>query len=131
MTDEERVVLQSAADARLTMGELSRLQWAPDARPGFVRLLAGPCPFLRDENRCVVHDVRPYNCRRFGCLRPDVEAEPLQMAPLSTVALFGDVGCSNLRERLVRSRIARKIYGLLQRKGQRWARLHGWREEMG
>lgn len=128
MTQAEAKVLQQWADARWTLRQLSTLQWRPHAtHPRFVELAAAPCPFLEGRNRCAVHDIRPYNCRRFGCLRPDPSSEPLQMAPLSPVLQYGSIGCSNLRERLVNSRVARRIYALLQRRGMRWALKHGWR----
>jgi len=34
-----------------------------------------------DHTACSVYDVRPLNCRRFGCWRPDVDAEPFESAP--------------------------------------------------
>jgi Fe-S-cluster containining protein len=127
MTFEEQQVVMRYAEQHLTIGQLNRVTFSHHRDPRFVELNAGPCPFLEGRNQCLVHPVRPYNCRRFGCLRPDVEAEPLVMAPLSRFLKFGSIGCSNLRERLVQSRIARRAYALLQRKGQRWALAHGWR----
>jgi len=111
------------------MSDLSRIKFYQHS-PDFQAMRAAPCPMLREKNRCLVYDVRPYNCRRFGCLRPDPETEVYRPAPISTVAKFGNVGCANLRERLVQSRIARNIYGLLQRRAQTWARAHGWTEGM-
>lgn len=128
MTPPEANLLVAWAEKHWTMRELGRLRFTP-MRQGFVSMSAGPCPFLSGLNICTVHPIRPFHCRRFGCLRPDVKAEPLQMAPLSPFVMFGTIGCSNLRERLVQSRVARRIYGLLERKAQRWARDHGWTEE--
>lgn len=127
MTTAEARLLQAWADRHWTMRQLGTLQWTPHpSDPKFVNLTAAPCPFLEGQNRCTVHDIRPYNCRRFGCLRPDPRSEPLVMAPLSPILHYGTVGCSNLRERLMQSRVARRIYALLQRKGMRWALKHGW-----
>lgn len=128
MTVQEQTAVMDYAYKTLTIGQLNQVNFSINPRPGFVDLHAGPCPFLSGQNVCLVHSVRPYNCRRFGCLRPDVQAEPLQMAPLSAFVKYGTIGCSNLRMRLVQSRVARRIYVLLQRKGQRWARTHGWKE---
>lgn len=128
MTTDEARVLYAAAERRLTIAQLNRVQFSA-RQPGFVAMDAGPCPMLDGEQTCQVYDVRPYTCRRFGCLRPDVQAEPLQMAPVAPGLLFGSVGCSNLRERLVQSRVARRLYHTMQRKAQRWARKHGWVEQ--
>lgn len=84
-----------------------------DAGEGFVALKAQPCP-LYVFNRCLVYDVRPYNCRRFGCLRPDVKAEPF------------DVSGANLMDRVKTSRVARRMAVQMQRKAQRWGRKMGW-----
>lgn len=127
MTQAEAALLQQWADQHWTLKQLGTLKWDPHPdNPRFVQLQAGPCPFLAGKAECTVHDIRPYNCRRFGCLRPDPASEPLKMAPLSPVLLYGTIGCSNLRERLMQSRVARRIYALLQRKGMRWALQHGW-----
>jgi Fe-S-cluster containining protein len=120
---EQRAVMQYA-EKHFTIGKLNTIEFRY-ARQGFVELTAGPCPFL-EGNDCTIHEVRPYTCRRFGCLRPDVKAEPLVMAPISHFVKYGTIGCSNLRERLLQSRIARRTYDLLQRKGMRWALSHGW-----
>ncbi len=84
-----------------------------DAGGGFVALQAKPCP-LHIFNRCLVYAVRPYNCRRFGCLRPDVQAEPFEM----------DGG--NLMARVRVSRVARRMAERMQRKAQVWGRKMGW-----
>ncbi len=80
---------------------------------GFVALKAQPCPFYADH-RCTVYEVRPYNCRRFGCMRPDVHAEPF------------DVEGSNLRDRVQTSRVAWRLAKKMQRQAQPWARKMGW-----
>lgn len=127
MTHQEAEVLQARADATLTLGELQRIQWHPHENPQFTQLVAKPCPFLREKNVCLMHEVRPFNCRRFGCLRPDPVREPYETAPLSPYLQYGTVGCSNLRERLVHSKPARRIYAKLQQRGYRWAYAHGWK----
>ncbi len=126
MTHEEQLVVQQAAERVLPIAQLVRMAWTPVAQ-GFVMLRGQPCPLYADHT-CLIHDERPYACRRFACLRPDVESEPLRMMPLSPVLLYGQIGCSNLRDRLLHSRVARRLYARIQRKAQRWARRHGWRE---
>lgn len=86
----------------------------------FVGLKARPCPFYIFHT-CQVYEVRPYNCRRFGCLRPNPKQEPFDLAPDGT--------CRNLLDRVKTSRIARRLAVTLQRRAQRWARQHGWTEE--
>jgi Fe-S-cluster containining protein len=128
MTEQEQKVLMGSAERALTIGQLNKIHWQPD-QPGFVALLAGPCPlheFVNGVSTCLVHSVRPYNCRRFACLRPDPKKEPLQIAPLAPVLQYGNVGCSNLRQRLLQSRVARRTFELIQRKARRWADKHGW-----
>lgn len=126
MTRQEAAAVMAYAQQHLTIGQLNRIEWDGHHEEGFVALKAKPCPFLEGTNTCMVHEARPYNCRRFGCLRPDPAREPLQMAEHSPVLQYGTVGCTNLRERLVQSRSARRQYERLQRKGQRWAVAHGW-----
>lgn len=126
VSSQEADLLQGWADQHFTIGELGRLRWAPD-RPGFVRLKAGPCPFLSEKGQCRVYEVRPYNCRRFACLRVDPKTEALHLIPNSPY--FKDqTGCFNTRERVLGSRAARRLYERIQRHAQRWARAHGWTE---
>lgn len=130
MTEQERVALYELAEKRLTVGELSVMRWRPGADPGFVELQTGPCPLFKKVDgvpTCTVHEARPYNCRRFGCMRPDPRNEPFQSAPHSPVLQYGNVGCSNLRLRLVQSPKVRKQYDRLQKKGRTWAVNHGWK----
>lgn len=84
---------------------------------GFISLKAGPCP-LYDKNTCLVYDVRPYNCRRFACMRPDPATEPWAFTPT------GD--CANLWDRIRTSRVARRLGTLIQRRAQKWAAANGW-----
>ena len=80
---------------------------------GFVDLLAEPCPYL-DGNTCSVYDVRPYNCRRWGCFREP--GEPLtDMAPVP--------------QRVLDSPDLQRQYARMQAEGHDWARAHGWRDE--
>lgn len=95
--------------------------------PGFVALLARPCPLLATDQAglavCTVHDVRPYNCRRFACGRVDVKTEPFEATPDTW-------GCRNLADRIAQSRPFRRFYARLQRRAQRWAVAHGWRHDV-
>lgn len=107
------------------------LQWYhhPDRR--FVYLRGRPCPLLHmdgDVATCTVHPVRPYNCRRFGCYRPDPASEPYESEPLDLE--HGRLGCANLSDRLAQSRAVRRDYALRQRKASRWALQHGWTQDM-
>lgn len=128
MTEQEQHAVMAYAQQHLPLRILNKIEFRY-AAPGFVELTAGPCPFLEGKADCSVHPVRPYVCRRFGCLRPDVIAEPLVMAPLSSFVKYGTIGCSNLRERLLQSRVARRTYALLQRRGMQWALSHGWKQD--
>lgn len=112
-------------DLVLTREELAELQAArpevrtvtspmPEAR--FVMLHGSPCPYLGADKRCTVYEVRPYQCRRFMCLREPGE-------PFLT---GGPMGCLNLSVRVQESRQARRDYARNQRKAQRWAVKHGW-----
>lgn len=98
MTDAEAKLMVARAD-RATRD----LVFRPDTREGYVQMLAGPCPFLHGEATCAVYDVRPYNCRRFACLRgfrgTDTEAHAVRV--------------------------------LIQRKAQVWADAHGWSDAAG
>jgi Fe-S-cluster containining protein len=86
----------------------------------FVALHAHPCPLYDAETKaCTVYDIRPYNCRRFACLRPHPDREPWLSDPLSGA-------CVNRDDRLRRSRIARRLLRVIQEKAQPWARAHGW-----
>ena len=97
----------------------------------FVYLEGKPCPLLAGrpgEAVCTVWNVRPYNCRRFGCFRPDVVAEPFELERVDLPRLR--LGCANLSDRLLASRGVRRAYALMQRKSQRWALAHGWTQDM-
>lgn len=111
MTKEEAAVLVHHAPPTIQM------QFRPTEDPRFVALKAAPCP-LFVFHTCLVYEHRPYNCRRFACMRPDPKAEPWAFTP------EGD--CANLWDRLRVSRVARRLGTLIQRKAQKWARRHGW-----
>lgn len=106
MTHQEAAVLVHHAPPEISM------QFRP-VDDGFVALKAAPCP-LFVFNGCLVYSHRPYNCRRFACMRPDVKAEPFE----------ADGG--NLTARVKTSRVARRLYAKIQRKSMKWARAHGW-----
>lgn len=91
------------------------MNFRPTEDPKFVAMQAGPCP-LFVFNGCLVYEHRPYNCRRFACMRPDVKAEPFE------------VDGSNLLDRVKTSRVARRLATQIQRKARRWADKHGWAE---
>lgn len=91
-----------------------RLEFRPVDKQ-FVALKAGPCP-LFVFNGCLVYADRPYNCRRFGCMRPDVKAEPFE------------VSGANMMDRVKTSRVARRMAEQIQRKAQGWATKYGWME---
>lgn len=80
----------------------------------FVAMKAGPCP-LYIFKTCIVYEHRPYNCRRFACMRPDVKAEPFE------------VSGANMMDRVKTSRVARRMAEKIQRHAQRWARKYGWK----
>lgn len=109
MTHEERLVLMRAIPQGLVT------QWRPIDEM-FVALKAGPCPLYAFKT-CLVYAVRPFNCRRFGCMRPDVVAEPFE------------ANGANMMDRTNTSRVAWRMAKLMQRKAQRWARKHGWNVE--
>lgn len=121
MTPEEAEVLK-AVRPELTFYSF------PDNR--FVYLTGLPCPLLQVDAKwralCSEYERRPYNCRRFGCFRPDPRVEPYE--PEAVDYERGRLGCANLSDRLV-SRQVRREYATLQRKGQRWALRHGWSQQ--
>ena len=122
MTAEEAELLKGEAAARAVIGKpVETLQFYP-LEDDKVAMKAGPCPFvgtaLDGRSTCTVYSVRPYNCRRFGCMRPKPAEELFEM---------NSTGCRNLLDRLEISRPARRLATLMQRKAQKWAIKHGWR----
>lgn len=82
----------------------------------FVALKAEPCPLYAFKT-CLVYAHRPFNCRRFACMRPDVKAEPFEMSG------------ANMMDRVHTSKVARKMAQTIQRRAQRWARKMGWMDD--
>lgn len=121
MTIEEARVLSVAASVHKPAARLT-FNTVPGSE--FVALVAAPCPLLDysldGRASCSVYSSRPYNCRRFACLRPDPKSEPWEEE-----ADTG--GCVNMLERVRQSRVARRVMELLQRKSQKWARRNGWK----
>lgn len=107
MTTQERTRLMQVIPQGIVT------HWRETMTPEFVALKAGPCPLFVFKT-CLVYEDRPYNCRRFGCMRPDVKAEPFE------------ADGSNMLDRVKTSRPARRLAERMQRKAQRWARSHGW-----
>lgn len=120
MTPQEAILVRDARPD-LTL----QWYWHPDRR--FVYLRGKPCPLLgRDEQGlavCTVWVLRPYNCRRFGCFRPDPATEPYEAENLDLERLR--LGCANLSDRL-KDRRVRRAYAKMQRKAAKWAVRHGW-----
>jgi Fe-S-cluster containining protein len=108
VSDEERTLLEGLADQATRP-----LRWIPDLL-GFWSLSASPCPFY--DGRCKVYASRPYNCRRFGCFRHDPQTEPFNDGQCFWTRFHGD-------------RAVRRQAKAMQRKAQRWANAHGWRDE--
>lgn len=129
MTLDERNVLQEFADKHLPIRVLNKINWVTGPG-GLEALVAKPCPLYEPvSKKCLVYEVRPYNCRRFACMRPDPAAEPLKLTAPNPVLAFSTFGCDNLAHRLLESRVARRLYEGMQRKAQRWARKHGWKDD--
>lgn len=117
MTPEEMRAIRLYVAAR---PELSGIQALGVARgDGMMVMDANPCPFFL-FNSCAVYAVRPYNCRRFACMRPNPATEPLEWDDTDPM------GCKNLSERVLHSKDARSRYRHIQRRAQEWARQHGW-----
>lgn len=103
---------------------------ALDVRPLTDRLVEvrtpNGCPFLTREisgqAACSIYEARPFQCRRFMCLRPDPTTEPFEVG--------GPLGCRNLSDRLDDSQHAMTFYQSHQRRAQKWARTMGWSKEM-
>lgn len=111
MTRQERQVLLPAIPQGI------KTAWR-EVNDQFVALKAQPCPFFIFGD-CLVYEVRPYNCRRFACLRPDPKLEPWEDGD-------GPTKCKNTDDRIATSRIALRMMKLFQRKAQRWALKYGW-----
>jgi Fe-S-cluster containining protein len=114
VTVEEKALIE----AHITPEKRATLVWKPYTDGVRVTLQGPPCPLL-EGNTCSVYPVRPYQCRRWGCFRPDPSAEPL-------IADHGFLGAQNTRERYEQSRTVRRELQLMQRRAMRWALKHGW-----
>ncbi len=79
------------------------------------------CPLLGADGRCSVYAARPYNCRRFACLRTSPD-EPLTIG--------GPMGSLNTEATVRGSVQAARWYARNQRAAQWWGRRHGWTEDM-
>lgn len=115
----------------VTRDEVAAMQ-AADPQPlnvepherGFLRIVmpAGRCVYLKREldgqATCGIYEARPFQCRRFMCLRPDPKTEPWEGS--------GPLGCRNLSDRLAESRYAMTFYESNQRRAGKWALAHGW-----
>lgn len=98
------------------------LVWADRDINSMQSLHALPCPFLSDDNRCMVHAIRPYNCRRFMCGRVDVSRESYEISPTG--------GCLNMADRLETSQRFMEFYRTHERAAAKdWALLHGWKRD--
>jgi Fe-S-cluster containining protein len=114
MTRQEKYAVLRAAPETIVS------EWR-DIDDTLVAVKAGPCPFFVFHT-CLVYASRPYNCRRFGCMRPDPKTEPYE-------ADDPHFGCKNFTDRFLLSRQVRRLATLMQRRAQRWARAHGWKDE--
>lgn len=108
MTKEEAATLVAHAPSTIT------LQFRPGDAEGFVAMKTGPCP-LFIFHTCMVYEHRPYNCRRFLCMRPDPKSEPLE-----------DEGWKNHMDRVKTNRTMRRLAIRNQAQAQKWAKAHGW-----
>lgn len=113
MTKEEAATLVAHSPSTI------QLEFRPGDEPGFVAMKARPCP-LFVFHTCLAYEYRPYNCRRFLCMRPDTNAEPLE----------GE-GHINHMDRVVTNRTMRRLAMRNQKKSQKWADSHGWKKTSG
>lgn len=89
------------------------------------------CPLLAFDAHglatCTVYDIRPTNCRRFWCGRPDPAQEPFETDDRWCAVM----GCKNLTDRVLQSRPFRREMAQRQRKVMRdWGLKHGWRDDL-
>lgn len=111
MTKEEASTLVAHAPSTIV------LQFRPGDVEGFVAMKTGPCP-LYVFHTCLAYDYRPYNCRRFLCMRPDPKSEPLE-----------EEGHKNQMDRMMTNRDMRRLGMRNQQKSRKWADAHGWKED--
>lgn len=119
---EPPYLVMSEAEAALLFAArahaLRPLRWQDHDERRFVRLMTHPCPFLQPDGLCGVYDIRPYNCRRFICGRPQGANEPWAETP--------DGRCANVTERLAQSVAFFRHAAEVQAAAQPWALAHGW-----
>lgn len=111
MTKEEATTLVFHAPPSI------KLEFRPTEQDGFVAMKTGPCPLFVFHS-CLVYEHRPYNCRRFLCMRPDPKSEPLE-----------NEGWDNHMDRVKTNRTMRRLAIRNQTQAQKWARSHGWKME--
>lgn len=99
MTYAERRALERVAGTRV-------LRWKYHPHPRFTKLVAGPCPFLNGLNECGAYEARPYQCRRFACMRDSLD-QP-----------WNESWRPEHNEELMQ----------IQASAQPWALAHGWKE---
>lgn len=117
-------VLMTHEERQLIMREMPqgiRTEWRA-VNDKMAALKAHPCPFFI-FNSCVIYSIRPYNCRRFACMRPDPKTEKWEGQEVSERA---PTGCKNADDRFFTSRVARRMLVQIQRKASRWGLKHGW-----
>lgn len=115
MTEAERDAVMAIAPPEI------ETRWEPNAKPGFVNLVAAPCPFVAEEYGkavCRVHAARPFNCRKFGCFRITAD-EKLD-------ALVVRVRGETIPVRTIDNREHRRTFARMVTKAERWGRSHGW-----
>jgi Fe-S-cluster containining protein len=116
-------VVMTPAEARLLAdATTTELHWilGPGDKVSLVRAdTETRCPLLGANGRCTVYASRPYNCRRFACLR----------APGEAFEVGGPLGCQNAARRLS-DRASRRQLIQIQRKAQVWGRKHGWSDDV-
>ena len=122
-TQPPDLVMTTMEAAGLLQAKAADVELRFTKRPdGFVSMQAGPCPLYDATYQvCTVYDVRPYNCRRFACMRPEPTREPWESTATGE--------CANREDRLGQSRLARRQARQIQVKAQPWARAHGWRPD--
>ena len=101
MRQEERAAMEAVSRVPAT--------WRAHPTPGFVSLVAGPCPYYDPATGCTVYAVRPFNCRRFACLRGAQEGSAFDAVWMRAM-----------------TRDERRQLTVIQRHASRWARTHGW-----
>lgn len=118
-TKPQEIVMtkQEASHLVLYAPPTVQLQFRPTDHPNMVAMKTGPCPLFIFQT-CIIYEHRPYNCRRFACMRPDPKSEPLE--------LDGEGHCLNFWDRIRANNEARQLARWIQRRAQEWARKMGW-----